>query len=221
MTPQNLLVCIVERGCGNALVALARKAGAQGGTILPGKGTAASTLLQVLGLGDSDRDIVVIVLPAANPETILDAVRNAPSCRKKIRGPAFTLDLLTVLRSAAPMPLGNHAAPPAQTGEIAMHTHELIAVVVTAGYAEDIMHAARRAGAGGGTLLHARGTAKDDDEKFFGVPIVPEKEFLMILAERDRAPAILEAVRAAPCLSQPGMGIAFSMPATQVFSLGS
>ena len=88
-------------------------------------------------------------------------------------------------------------------------SHELISVIVNAGYAEDIMHAARKAGATGGTIINARGTGKEEDVKFFGITIVPEKDFLLILAAKDQAQAILEAIRATPCLSEPGMGIAF------------
>ena len=37
--------------------------------------------------------------------------------------------------------------------------HELIMAIVNAGFSGDIMEAARSAGAYGGTIMHARGTA--------------------------------------------------------------
>lgn len=225
-----LLVAIVGREQGEKIVALTKNAGARGGTILLGKGTAESSLLQLLGIGDSEKDLVLTLAPEPVLTAAIDALQNDPWVRKKVRGVVFMLDVTTILRHAL-APEGQAASPaPAETmpaaetpslstlsritppvGENAMQapSHELISVIVNAGYAEDIMHAARKAGATGGTIINARGTGKEEDVKFFGITIVPEKDFLLILAAKDQAPAILEAIRATPCLSEPGMGIAF------------
>ena len=82
------------------------------------------------------------------------------------------------------------------------------------------MDAARKAGAGGGTIINARGTAKEGDAKFFGMEIIPEKDMIFVLAENEKADAILEAVRTLPCLSKPGSGIAFASPAENFTLLG-
>ena len=87
---------------------------------------------------------------------------------------------------------------------------DLICVIVNKGYADDAMAAARKAGAGGGTVLNARGTAREDDVKFFGMHIVPEKEMLMIVTEHEKKAAVIEAIRTLPCLEQTGSGITFS-----------
>ena len=99
-------------------------------------------------------------------------------------------------------------------------THELIVVIVNKDFADDVMHAARKAGAGGGTVINARGTAREEDAKFFGVQIVPEKEMLMILVDSDKKEKVLESIRNLKCISQPGSGIAFTMPATDFTVLG-
>lgn len=224
-----LLVAIVGREQGEKIVALTKNVGARGGTILLGKGTAESSLLQLLGIGDSEKDLVLTLAPEPVLAAVLAVLQNDPWARKKARGVAFVLDVTTILRHAL-APAGQATSPaaaatPAETppslstlsritppvGENAMQapSHELISVIVNAGYAEDIMHAARKAGATGGTIINARGTGKEEDVKFFGITIVPEKDFLLILAAKDQAQAILEAIRATPCLSEPGMGIAF------------
>ncbi len=224
-----LLVAIVGREQGEKIVALTKNAGARGGTILLGKGTAESSLLQLLGIGDSEKDLVLTLAPEPVLAAVLAVLQNDPWARKKARGVAFVLDVTTIPRHAL-APAGQATSPaaaatPAETppslstlsritppvGENAMQapSHELISVIVNAGYAEDIMHAARKAGATGGTIINARGTGKEEDVKFFGITIVPEKDFLLILAAKDQAQAILEAIRATPCLSEPGMGIAF------------
>ena len=86
---------------------------------------------------------------------------------------------------------------------------ELITVILNKGYADDAMAVARKAGAGGGTVISARGTAKESDAKFFGMHIVPEKEMLLIVVEQEKMDAVLEAIRTLPCLAEPGSGIAF------------
>ena len=82
------------------------------------------------------------------------------------------------------------------------------------------MAAARKAGARGGTIMHARGTGKEEDVQFFGIQLVPEKEILVVLVETNTAETILEAVKSVPCLSRPGSGIAYCTPVEQHIVLG-
>lgn len=96
----------------------------------------------------------------------------------------------------------------------------MINVIVNKGYAEDAMAAARSAGAGGGTVLTGRGTAKEGDEKFFGVEIVPEKELLMILAPNQKARAVVDAIKCLDCFSKDGSGIIFTADASGFSLLG-
>jgi nitrogen regulatory protein PII len=98
--------------------------------------------------------------------------------------------------------------------------YKLISVIVNKGYAEDAMAAARKAGAKGGTILGARGTANENDARFFGVKLVPEKELLLILAPNDVADAVFEAVRALPCFAEKGSGIEFAVPVRDFALLG-
>ncbi len=91
------------------------------------------------------------------------------------------------------------------------HTpHTLITCIVNHGLADEVMAAARSAGATGGTILSARGTSTEEDAKFFGYTLVPEKEMLLILVGAALTGTVLEAIRALPILSEPGVGIAFS-----------
>ena len=96
----------------------------------------------------------------------------------------------------------------------------LITLIVNAGFADDVMAAARRAGATGGTIFNARGTGTEEDVKFFGIALVPEKEMLLIVAAKDRVETILQAVNATPRLCEPGGGIAFAMDVERFVVLG-
>jgi nitrogen regulatory protein PII len=81
------------------------------------------------------------------------------------------------------------------------------------------MDAAREAGARGGTVIRARGTANQDAEKLFNIAIQPEKEIVMILIEKELKNDILHAIYKKVGLSTPGQGIAFAMPVDNVVGL--
>ena len=103
---------------------------------------------------------------------------------------------------------------------MAAGTYQMINVIVNKGYAEDAMAAARKAGAGGGTIIGARGTAKEGDAAFFGMKIVPEKEMLMILVPSEKKDDIVAAITALPCFAQAGSGIVFCNEAQDFTVLG-
>jgi nitrogen regulatory protein PII len=87
---------------------------------------------------------------------------------------------------------------------------KMITIIVNTGYADDIMDAARKAGARGGTVTRARGTGTEEDAKFLGVQIVPEKEMILILSESGNADKIVEAISSLKCLEEPGIGIIYT-----------
>ena len=98
--------------------------------------------------------------------------------------------------------------------------HTLITCIVNKGTADEVMDAARKAGATGGTIMAARGTGKEEDVKFFGVQLVPEKEILLILVGSGLTGKVLDAIRSVPCLAEPGSGIAFCTDVDRFMTLG-
>ena len=214
--PHSLVVSIVPHGSGEGVAAAANAAGAGGGTALLGRGTAASSILQLLGLGDTSKDIVLTLVPSSSEEAVSDAIRASAAEKKPHFGVLFRIAAPKFARSGVPQTGSAEGTPAMQNAP----QRELIFVIVNKGYAEDAMAAARKAGAGGGTVLAARGTARPDDAAFFGIPLVPEKDVLLILAEADKAEAVYEAVRTLPCLAENGSGIVFSLPVHAFSQLG-
>jgi len=86
----------------------------------------------------------------------------------------------------------------------------LITFIVSHGDAYDVMTAAREAGAKGGTILDGHGTRREDDVQFFGMTLVAEKEMLLIVAEKDLAENILNAVKDLPVFKKTGGGIIYT-----------
>lgn len=99
--------------------------------------------------------------------------------------------------------------------------YEVVFCIVNAGYSPLVMDSARQAGAQGGTVIHARGTANKQAESYFNIPIQPEKEIVMILVPASIKDAVLHALYRNVGLNTAGQGIAFSVPATQVVGLSS
>ena len=98
-------------------------------------------------------------------------------------------------------------------------THECIVCIVNTGFADTVMDAAKKFGARGGTILHARGTANRAAEEFFHITIQPEKELVLILVPTAIKNDILHALYQAVGLDTPGQGIAFSAPVDTVVGI--
>ena len=189
-----MLIVILGKGQAKTAMKAAREAGASGGTVFSARGTASSTILAALGLGDSSKEVLFSVIKDADAIDILNAVKGS-----RTKGVAMVID----------------------DEEDAMDSGwRLIEIVCERGYSDDIMAVARKAGAGGGTVVNAHGTSTEDDVRFFGSPLVPEKELLMIVIEKGKADAVMEAVSSMEILRKKGMGIVFSLPVTNFQMLG-
>ncbi len=97
--------------------------------------------------------------------------------------------------------------------------NELIVVILTEGYADTVMDAARSAGATGGTVLHAKGTGKDKTEKFHGVSLAEEKDMIYILAPAAKKSNIMQSINRASGMGTPAGAISFSLPVSDVVGL--
>ncbi len=98
-------------------------------------------------------------------------------------------------------------------------SHELIYVILNEGTSDLVMHAARSAGATGGTVLLGKGTGSRETGKFLGISLASEKDVVLIVAEAAKKAAIMKAI-----VEQAGPGtdagaICFSLPVSQVAGL--
>ena len=89
---------------------------------------------------------------------------------------------------------------------------ELIVCIVNAGFSQNVMAAARKAGARGGSILRGRGSANPESEEFFNITIQPDKEVVLILASTDSKDGILKAIYKDSGLTTDANGIAFTLP---------
>ena len=216
--PGKLLISMVARHTGEKFVSVTKAAGARGGTIAFGRAIADNIILQKLSLADMPQDIVFTLMRDEAPD-IVDAICEAYHEKSgKLTGIALLLDVSGMLVRHTPTPAAE--PEPGVRREKMDSGYTLLTVIVNNGYADDVMAKARKAGARGGTILTSRGTASEADVKFFGITLVPEKEMLMIVAEKNSVAPILAAIREVPTLAEPGGGIAYSIPVEQFILLG-
>ena len=97
--------------------------------------------------------------------------------------------------------------------------HEVIFAIVNSGYAEEAMAVAREQGVRGGTILNARGVAKEEAAAFFGIALHAEKEILMTVVEKDIRDKVLNALYQHMGMAKKAQGIVFSLPVSDVAGL--
>lgn len=97
--------------------------------------------------------------------------------------------------------------------------YDLIMTIVNRGFADQVVDAAREAGAHGGTVLYARGTGIHEIEKFFAIAIQPEKEVVLNLVKHEDTQAIMHSIVAAAGLKTEGRGLAFALPIADVVGI--
>ena len=82
-----MMIAIVDRGTGDKVMAAAREAGAPGGTIANATGTATSTIMAALGLGDKHKEILYSMIREEQLEAVESAIKNV-----KTKGVVLFLD---------------------------------------------------------------------------------------------------------------------------------
>ena len=97
--------------------------------------------------------------------------------------------------------------------------YEVIFAIVNAGFAEEAMEVARANGARGGTILGARGVAREKEAAFFGITLHADKEILMLVVEKSIRDNILNALYKEMGMGKKAQGIAFSLPVSDAAGL--
>ena len=98
--------------------------------------------------------------------------------------------------------------------------YELVICIVNKGFNEQVMITAKSCGAKGGTVLNARGTAKEDIAKRFDYIVTPEKEIVLLVVPFEIKDQLLHALYKDIGLHTPGQGIVFTVPVDETAGIG-
>lgn len=94
-----------------------------------------------------------------------------------------------------------------------------IVAIVERGKADKIVDAAKKAGASGATIFYGRGTGESEVKKFLKVNIEASKEMILVLSEKNQLMDIMKAMIIEGKLKEPGMGIIFTLPVSNLVGL--
>ncbi len=214
-----LLLSIVREGLGDRIVEITRRAGARGGTVALGRGRSENVIAGFFCVGDFREEVVLTLVRGEQVHPVMNALRAFGGGKEKSRqGVVIQIDVSQIVHRPG---MGSATCEIVERGDAMREQTDkvLISIIVNRGCADDLMSIARKAGATGGTILNARGTASENDVKFLGIPLFPEKEILLILAEKGRSSSIFEALQESDCITQPGGGIAFSVGVEEIVAL--
>lgn len=195
ISPMQAMLTIVERGKGIEWIRKYEEYKIIHHVQIAGHGTAASQLLDTLGFGTPERDIIMSFGPKDTCNQIMYYLKDEDRPSLGAPGIAATMNLsgMTALWAAG---LSQLEELEPERGEVLMEQgnhHSLIIVTVNQGYTDAVMDTARAAGARGGTVVRARWAGTGASQKFAGISIQTEKEVLYIVAaNRDREKIMCE-----------------------------
>ena len=94
----DLVVTIVNKGFAEEVVDATKKAGAEGGTIVHGRGTGIHENMKLFGIPiEPEKEIVLTIIDRTKSENVLNAVRDAVDLNKPGTGVAFVLEVEKVV----------------------------------------------------------------------------------------------------------------------------
>ncbi len=98
---------------------------------------------------------------------------------------------------------------------------KIILASVKTDITDKIVDAAKKSGATGATIIHARGTGIREAKTFFGLSLEAHTDIIMFLLEESLVGKVLETIGTVGQFNKPGTGIAFVLPVDQVIGLES
>lgn len=223
-----LLITIVDRGKGQHVADLLKKEGVLFHTIMLGRGTARKAILNTLGLGETEKDIVLSSIRTEGGAKALKRLLASLQLDAPGRGIAFTV-LISSVGGAKTLAYltgtqdvkkdERETAFKYEVNEMDNHAYSLVITIVNRGFSDQVMAAATRAGARGGTVLNARGAGREEAEKFFGITIQPEKEVVLILVKKQNKQAVMQEICKDAGLLTPGHGFSIGIPVEDVMGV--
>ena len=184
-------------------------------------GTASSEVMDILGLGSSEKRLLISALPKSAADSMLLKLYKALRIGTVNSGIAFTVPINAASKVAFRVFDNLKQENEERKGQRAMSEKKnaMIVATVNLGYSEDVMAAARKAGAGGGTVLHSRSIIHDTAVQSLGGDIAEEKDIVLIVADSETKLAIMQAISENCGIQTEAKGIVYSLPIDNVIGL--
>lgn len=183
----------------------------------PCNGTAHEKNLNLFGLERTEKTMLFATVTESTQKQLIHRLTTQMKIDLPDRGVAMGIPLSGVggMKTFEYFTSGQPLAP--KTEETTMtheSEHELIVAIYEKGYTDLVMNAAREAGAGGGTTIHAKGTGADA-EKFFGMTLAQEKEMVFIVSHVDKKKDIMRTIMQNAGVDSKAHALVFSLPVSE------
>lgn len=220
MSELYILFSIINRRQTKRFQALYDEAGATLAMTALGRGTAASDILDYFGLAASEKAVLLHAVTGETWKTIKQGLQARLHIDVPGTGIAFIVPVSSIGgKKPLQLLLNGQSFEKGEEQTLKDTKYELLVVIANQGYTEQIMDAARAQGAGGGTVIHAKGTGMEHAEQFLGFSLASEKEIVLIVVNHEKKNAIMRAVMEQAGLNSEAKAIAFSLPVTSTAGL--
>ena len=216
MSDFSLMVTITNKVNAERFQRLYNEFGATVSFLSYGSGTATSAVLNAFGLERAEKAILHTVVV----DDVFPKLRRELERRFVIDVPGTGIVFLIPLSAVGgkrqlELLAGNQEFIKGEESSLKNTEQELIVVISNQGYSEVIMNAARSAKAGGGTVIHAKGTGKRS-EKFFGFVLAEEKEMHYIVVPSEHRDNVMRAIMDQAGIRTKAQAICFALPVTAI-----
>lgn len=220
--PMSVILTIVERGTGTAIIRLYTKHQVFLHCQCPGHGTATSEIMDILGLGSSEKDVVLSYTTASAAGRLLRRLDSDLRGSVHTSGIAFHLPLTglnNLVAAAIAYKTNADRKGNKNMDEEKGVKNSLILITCAQGCTEAVMETAKKAGARGGTVIKARWTGLEDLEQSYGLTLRAEREIVAIVVPNELRNGVMDAVNAAHGLRSDSQAMLCSLPIEQIVHL--
>ena len=222
MESMKLILSIVERGQGAAMLRLYRKRQVPIHLQCAGKGTATSEIMDILGLGSSEKDVLLSFAAASAAKKLLHDLDN--ELRGHTGGAGIVVSIpVSGLNSLVANLAAYHAESLKEKEEgndMERSENSLILVVCARGCTDDVMTTAKAHGARGGTVIKGRLSGRKELEQAYEVDLKAEREIVAIVVPTSLRNPIMEAINTEHGLRSEAQAALCSLPIEQIVRLG-
>ena len=183
---------------------------------LYGRGTASREVLEFYDLEPTAKSVVSCIADQERTRSLIREAKKRLLLDVPGNGILLTVPIKSVCGGRTLAYFTEGAGESGQEARDLTFSHELIFVIMNQGYTDEVMEAARGAGARGGTVLHAKGTGAELAKKFFGVSLAEEKEILLIVSDMKEKTEIMKAIATRSGPDSPAGAISFTLPVSEV-----
>ena len=210
------LVTITDRHSTDAFLALYAEFGVTVSLRTVGSGTAVQETLSTLGLERTEKAVLFAMITADTWPKLQKELRHRLRIDVPGTGIAFIVPFSSVggKKALAALTCGQEFVK-GEESVLKDTKYELLVTITNQGYTDLVMDAARSSGAGGGTIIHAKGTGVKEASHFMGVSLAAEKEIVLIVAKSAEKNSIMKAIMAEAGPDTKAKAIVFSLPVSE------